>query len=99
MPNDRDAELLTVGLVQIVPVWLDREGTLEKVADYVRLAAQEGCRRVVFGEVLVPGYPFWIERQNFDPSGHYSRPDVTRLTVKRMRQAVLDLVDAPFTST
>lgn len=26
------------------------------------------------------------ERQNFDPSGHYSRPDVTQLTVNRQRQ-------------
>lgn len=29
------------------------------------------------------------ERQNFDPSGHYSRPDVTRLTVNRVRQATV----------
>lgn len=29
------------------------------------------------------------ERQNFDPSGHYSRPDVTRLTVNRDRQSVV----------
>ncbi len=29
------------------------------------------------------------ERQNFDPSGHYSRPDVTQLTVNRERQSVL----------
>jgi len=26
------------------------------------------------------------ERQNFDPSGHYSRPDVTELRVNRERQ-------------
>ena len=26
------------------------------------------------------------ERQNFDPSGHYARPDVTQLTVNRERQ-------------
>jgi nitrilase len=29
------------------------------------------------------------ERQNFDPVGHYSRPDVTRLTVNRERQSVI----------
>ena len=33
------------------------------------------------------------ERQNFDPAGHYSRPDVTKLTVNRERQSTLDLVD------
>jgi len=31
------------------------------------------------------------ERQNFDPSGHYSRPDITRLSVNRSRQSVLHL--------
>lgn len=30
------------------------------------------------------------ERQNFDPSGHYSRPDVTRLILDQSRQSVLD---------
>lgn len=29
------------------------------------------------------------ERQNFDPAGHYSRPDVTRLTVNRERQSTV----------
>ena len=33
------------------------------------------------------------ERQNFDPSGHYSRPDVTKLHVNRERQAVVDFND------
>jgi nitrilase len=28
------------------------------------------------------------ERQNFDPAGHYSRPDVTQLTVNRERQGI-----------
>ena len=29
------------------------------------------------------------ERQNFDPSGHYSRPDITQLTINRERQGIL----------
>jgi nitrilase len=30
------------------------------------------------------------ERQNFDPVGHYSRPDVTKLIVNRERQSTVD---------
>lgn len=33
------------------------------------------------------------ERQNFDPSGHYSRPDVTRLIVNRQRQSLASFED------
>lgn len=33
------------------------------------------------------------ERQNFDPAGHYGRPDVTRLKVNRKRRATVKLED------
>ncbi|UJH66260.1 carbon-nitrogen hydrolase family protein [Allomuricauda sp. SCSIO 65647] len=33
------------------------------------------------------------ERQNFDPVGHYSRPDVTKLKVNRERQSTIALND------
>ncbi len=57
----RDPNLLTVGLAQVAPIWLNRAATLEKVNSYVERAAGEGCDLVAFGEALVPGYPFWLE--------------------------------------
>ncbi len=35
------------------------------------------------------------ERQNFDPTGHYSRSDVFELSVDRRRLSVVDLGDEP----
>ncbi|MBT9458279.1 MAG: carbon-nitrogen hydrolase family protein [Burkholderiaceae bacterium] len=55
------ASLLTVGLAQIAPIWLDREATLAKMVDWVARAGREGCQLVAFGEALLPGYPFWVE--------------------------------------
>lgn len=53
---------MTVGIAQIAPVWLNREQTLEKIVKFTKLAGDEGCQLVVFGEAVLPGYPFWIER-------------------------------------
>jgi nitrilase len=58
----RAQDVLKVGVAQIAPVWLDRAATLEKVASWVSDAADAGCELVAFGEGIVPGYPFWIER-------------------------------------
>ena len=34
------------------------------------------------------------ERHNFDPSGHYSRPDVTKLTLNKKRQSVIEIINS-----
>ncbi len=57
-----DQDKLKVGLAQMAPVWLDRENTLNKVCTFLEKAADQDCELVVFGEALVPGYPFWVER-------------------------------------
>ncbi len=62
IPAAREADRLTLGCAQIAPVWLDRERTLRKVEAAVAFAAAQGCDLVCFGEALVPGYPFWLER-------------------------------------
>ena len=53
---------IKVGLAQIAPAWLQRDRTLAKVVDWIGAAAAQKCDLVVFGEALVPGYPFWVER-------------------------------------
>lgn len=50
---------LKIALPQIAPVWLNREKTLEKVIEQIKQAATENANMIVFGEGLVPGYPFW----------------------------------------
>ncbi len=47
------------------------------------IAEQEGIRYCELDPAFVRR-----ERQNFDPSGHYSRPDVTQLIVHRQRQSL-----------
>jgi nitrilase len=59
---DATNDLLTVAAVQMAPVWLDRERTLDKVVAQMHAAAKAGARLVAFSEALVPGYPFWLER-------------------------------------
>jgi nitrilase len=56
------AETLRVAAAQIAPVWLDRAATIERVVARIDEAAGQGAALVAFGECLVPGYPWWVER-------------------------------------
>jgi aliphatic nitrilase len=42
------------------PVYLDREATTEKACGLIAEAAKEGAELIVFPEVYLPGYPYWI---------------------------------------
>jgi len=55
---------LKVALAQIAPHWLNREATLKKISAQLDKAAAEGAGLVVFGEALLPGYPFWPDLLN-----------------------------------
>ena len=59
---ENSTDPLKIGIAQIAPVWLDRARTLEKIISFVDQAAEASCQLVAFGEALLPGYPFWIER-------------------------------------
>ena len=51
---------LKIAMAQIAPVWLDKVATLQKIAHSIQEAAVEQCELIVFGEALLPGYPFWL---------------------------------------
>lgn len=54
-------DLLTVGLAQMSPVWLNKKKTIEKIINYIGKASKKNCDLIVFSEAMLPGYPFWIE--------------------------------------
>ena len=51
---------LKIGMAQISPVWLNKKATITKIKEYIVKASDEDCELVVFGEALLPGYPFWV---------------------------------------
>ncbi|WP_289037174.1 carbon-nitrogen hydrolase family protein [uncultured Zobellia sp.] len=76
---------LRVALAQISPVWLDKAATLKKIEATLREAANEKAELVVFGEALLPGYPFWLAltdgaawdtKVNKELHAHYTRNSV-----------------------
>ncbi|KPM32734.1 Nitrilase [Croceitalea dokdonensis DOKDO 023] len=52
--------LLKVAMAQIAPVWLNKAATIKKIEATVIEAAKNGSELIVFGEALLPGYPFWL---------------------------------------
>lgn len=56
-----NTEQLTIGVCQIAPIWLNKQKTIRKILEYLEQAATAQCDLAVFGECLLPGYPFWME--------------------------------------
>lgn len=76
---------LKIALAQIAPVWLDKVATLKKVEQSILDAAKQNCELIVFGEGLIPGYPFWLaltggaewdKKVNKELHAHYVRNSI-----------------------
>jgi nitrilase len=53
-------EPFKVAVVQAMPVFLNREATVEKACALIAAAGQQGARVIVFPEAFIPAYPDWI---------------------------------------
>ena len=56
----KNEHLLNVALAQIAPVWLNKAETILKIEQSISEAAQNKSELIIFGEGLLPGYPFWL---------------------------------------
>ncbi len=83
--DDRDGDTITVALAQIAPVLLDRAATLDRVIAACRAAGTAAADLVCFGEALVPGYPFWVERLH---GAEFDSPVQRALHARYLDQAV-----------
>jgi nitrilase len=54
------APKVTVAAVQAAPVFLNREATVEKTRGLIAQATAAGAKLIVFPEVFIAGYPFWL---------------------------------------
>lgn len=82
----KESNFLKVALAQIAPVWLNKELTIQKIENSIKEAAEEKAELIIFGEALLPGYPFWVELTNgaqFNSTvqkeihGHYVQNSIT----------------------
>lgn len=55
-----DRTVWTVAAVHAAPVLLDAEATIDKACGFVAEAGERGIDLLVFPEVFVPGFPYWI---------------------------------------
>jgi nitrilase len=54
---------LRIAAVQATYVLMDRDATIDRVAELTAAAAARGAQLVAFPEVFVPGTPIWIDTQ------------------------------------
>ncbi len=54
---------VTVAAVQMAPVFLDRDATVERLIGQIKEAAGQGAKLIVFPEAILPGYPDWVWRR------------------------------------
>lgn len=61
MKTNSEARSVRVAAVQVAPVLLDRDATIDRMAIWVSRAKERGAELVAFPETFLPGYPTWLD--------------------------------------
>ena len=93
----REVPMTRIAVIQMPPVLLDREATIERAKTLVTEAADSGAGLVVFPETFIAGYPSWIWRlrpgtdamlgQELHARLWYSAVDIGRGDLSGLQQA------------
>lgn len=93
--------------VQAAPVFLNREATIARLADWVAKAKGAGADLVVFGESYIPAFPLWnllyapidqhaFYRRLFDNAVEVPGPQVDQLAeIARRHRVILSVETDP----
>jgi len=76
---------MKAALAQIAPVLLDRNATIAKAIDAIKLASSRGASLVAFGETFLPAYPLWLSRTD---GARFDAEDQKELHALYLREAV-----------
>src|SRR5229473_1870535 len=60
MSGENNTAPFKVAAVQVSPVFLDRDATIDKACELIAEAGREGARLIVFPEAFIPAYPDWV---------------------------------------
>lgn len=76
---------MKVAVIQMSPVFLDKQASWKKLKTLILEAIGEGASVITWGETLIPGYPVWM---GLTDSARWDNPDQKRAYATYAREAV-----------
>ena len=55
---------MIAAIIQISPIFLDKQKTWDKLKLKIQEAIVNGANLITWGETLIPGYPQWVSQSN-----------------------------------